>query len=181
MNVIVAALDTEVREQFWFIDCGNERTLPLSVFVKCELNYWAVNKIVHCNICFTFTPVGDYLTFTIRRFYNIWNAFPSVQVHSYIWHSFVWRMWKILRRKIFFEHVCGEGGGGSCKVKSKLLKQFEHVKGRDWALYRGGRDWGPVQIGSQDPVQGWADTHTTENIIFPQLRWRAVKMPLYHI
>ena len=39
MNVIVAALDTEVREQFWFIDCGNERTLPLSVLLKCELNY----------------------------------------------------------------------------------------------------------------------------------------------
>ena len=112
MNVIVAALDTEVREQFFFIDCGNERTLPLSVFLKCELNYWAVNKIVHCNVSLFYVhPCRRLPHFCNQKILQHWKCF-SIRSSAFLYLAFLCLTYvKNPPAKILFEHV-GEGGGG---------------------------------------------------------------------
>ena len=69
-----------------------------------------------------------------------------------------------LHRERFW--TCREGGLGGCTVTSKWNK-FEQARGGD-----GGQ--GPVQ-GPCSHVnrQSW-QSHRTENITFPQLRWRSV-------
>ena len=61
--------------------------------------------------------------------------------------------------------AAGGGGGGVCTVRSSLWRDFGNLYSEVW-----------VMVTSDPPVNRQADT--TENIIFPQLRWRAVNMDI---